>query len=210
MADASGWIWAALVAALTSPAIACSSTSSEEPDTDGTPSHPDAGAAAGGDPPAPDAGGCAPSSDTCFDPATGLTWQNPSADQPLTWSAAKAYCEHLPLAGGGWRLPKVQELRSLIRGCTNTELGGPCRATDPECAHRACMQGCDQCPTVIVNGVKECLWAPWLLGSCERAHWSSTAYADSIDPGAWYVDFGHGAFVHGWLQSQPLLARCVR
>lgn len=154
--------------------------------------------------------GCDPQGGTCFDPATGLTWQNPAGAETLTFAEARAHCAGLSLAGGGWRLPRVQELRSLIRGCPNTALGGACRASDPSCTYRACMEGCDQCSTTIINGVKECLWGPEMRGSCELAHWSSSIYADSIDPGAWYVDFGNGAFVHGWLQSQPLLVRCVR
>jgi hypothetical protein len=147
---------------------------------------------------------------TCVDPSTGLTWQSPPDDTARTWADAVAYCEALTIAGGGWRLPRVQELRSLIRGCPNTALGGACRATDPGCTVRACMEGCDQCATTIVNDEPVCLWAPGLRGSCRQAHWSATEYTDSIDPGAWYVDFGHGAFVHGWLRSQPLRVRCVR
>jgi len=180
---------------------------------------PAADAAPGGTPPAPPspaidaappATGLTCDDAVCVDPTTGLSWQNPPDDVARTWADAVAYCQGLALRGGGWRLPKIQELRSVIKGCPNTALGGACQATDPTCTTRACMAGCDQCDTTIINNVIVCLWAPGLAGSCSGAHWSSTDYADSIDPGAWYVDYGHGAFVHGYLRSQRLHVRCVR
>jgi hypothetical protein len=176
------------------------------PRIDAAPGGLDAGTP--GDPPA--SFHCDVMGGVCVDPAAHLAWEHAPPATPLAWSAAKARCEGLALAGGGWRLPKIQELRSLIRGCANTEIGGACGATDPTCTYRACMAGCDQCPSTIVNGVRPCFWPPELGGSCDAAHWSGTAYQDSVDPGAWYVDFGNGAFVHGWLASQPLLVRCVR
>ncbi len=49
---------------------------------------------------------------TWEDPVSGLCWQEPPSAQPFTWQAAAAHCEAL-----GLRLPKIQELRSLLRGC---------------------------------------------------------------------------------------------
>lgn len=185
-----------------------------EAPADDAPIGGDAGAAGGRDAaPASDAPTtfhCDPLAGTCVDPAAHLEWEHAPPATPLAWNAAKARCAGLALAGGGWRLPKIQELRGLIRGCANTALGGACGATDPTCTYRACMAGCDQCPSTIVNGMRTCFWPPELGGSCDAAHWSGTDYQDSVDPGAWYVDFGNGAFVHGWLQSSPLLVRCVR
>ena len=45
---------------------------------------------------------------------TGLVWQRDIAPQPMTWIFAVDYCRNLPLAGGGWRLPSVKELLTLV------------------------------------------------------------------------------------------------
>jgi formylglycine-generating enzyme required for sulfatase activity len=49
-----------------------------------------------------------------IDPNTHLSWQQPLDGQVRTWPQAEAYCAGLPLSGGGWRLPTMSELQSLI------------------------------------------------------------------------------------------------
>jgi hypothetical protein len=44
----------------------------------------------------------------------GLVWQQVVPTQKRTLEDAKAYCAALSLAGGGWRLPTVPELASLV------------------------------------------------------------------------------------------------
>lgn len=51
--------------------------------------------------------------DTVLDNDTQLTWQRALDPGTYTWSAAAAYCQALTLAGGGWRLPTIQELQTL-------------------------------------------------------------------------------------------------
>ena len=51
---------------------------------------------------------------TVKDASTGLTWQREASADQQTWTAAKATCDALTLAGGGWRLPSMSELQSLI------------------------------------------------------------------------------------------------
>ncbi len=54
-------------------------------------------------------------SGTVHDLASGRTWQRDgSASGVRAWSAATAYCAKLQLDGGGWRLPDVVELLSLV------------------------------------------------------------------------------------------------
>ena len=52
---------------------------------------------------------------TVTDLATGLTWQRED-DNVLRANdgPAAAYCQGLTLAGGGWRLPTIKELRSIV------------------------------------------------------------------------------------------------
>src|SRR4030042_1163627 len=62
----------------------------------------------------------------CTDPVSGLTWQKAPPSKYLSWEEAITYCEELSVAGGGWHLPTISELRSLIRGCDATGTGGSC------------------------------------------------------------------------------------
>ncbi len=52
---------------------------------------------------------------TVTDQATGLVWQKSANDQQMTWPEALSYCENLIYGGrDDWRLPNIQELRSLV------------------------------------------------------------------------------------------------
>jgi hypothetical protein len=54
---------------------------------------------------------------TVTDTTSKLTWQQAVASTPLAWADADALCKALALAGGGWRLPTLAELKSLaIKG----------------------------------------------------------------------------------------------
>jgi len=65
-----------------------------------------------------------------YDSSSGLTWQNPPTKTRMNWQAAVDYCSSLTFAEGGWRLPTIGELRTLIRGCVDTETSGNCGVND--------------------------------------------------------------------------------
>ncbi len=48
------------------------------------------------------------------DRLTGLQWYI-APNQDSTWHEAKAWTEHLTVAGGGWRLPSLSELKALYQ-----------------------------------------------------------------------------------------------
>ena len=48
------------------------------------------------------------------DTATGLQWVV-GPDRDTTWDEAVTWVEHLSVDGGGWRMPKREELRTLYR-----------------------------------------------------------------------------------------------
>lgn len=52
--------------------------------------------------------------DTVRDNDTKLTWQRGGDAMQYTWVAAAAYCAQLPVAGGGWRLPSLKELLTVV------------------------------------------------------------------------------------------------
>lgn len=51
---------------------------------------------------------------TVLDTSTNLTWQRDVPSQTFTWEGAKHYAASLDFAGGGWRLPTLQELVSVV------------------------------------------------------------------------------------------------
>jgi len=61
---------------------------------------------------------------TVTDHGTGLVWQKCSYGQGAldcsgatgtrTWQEALQYCRNLPLAGRSWRLPNVNEIKSIV------------------------------------------------------------------------------------------------
>lgn len=53
---------------------------------------------------------------TVHDALTSLTWQRDGGASGInnTWAGAKSYCSQLTLHGGGWRLPEVTELWSIV------------------------------------------------------------------------------------------------
>jgi formylglycine-generating enzyme required for sulfatase activity len=51
---------------------------------------------------------------TVKDASTGLTWQREASTTRVSWQDADSACTALELDGGGWRLPSMKELQSLI------------------------------------------------------------------------------------------------
>ena len=45
---------------------------------------------------------------------TQLTWQKSTDDAVHTWEEARDYCQSLPLELGGWRLPALKELLTIV------------------------------------------------------------------------------------------------
>jgi len=103
------------------------------------------------------------------DPATNLTWQDPQKDAytegdgGLTQPDAIRYCKELVLGGyNDWRLPNIDELRTLVRGNTPAETGGECPVT--EGSPRADMGNTACAPITEFGGpgIGGCYWLPEL------------------------------------------------
>jgi len=160
--------------------------------------------------------------DTWIDPSSGLTWQVKPTGGMMEWDAAESHCSTLGLDGGGWRLPTISELRSLIRGCPVTEVGGSCNVADGECIGRFCRdeglcngcsglgpsEGCDW-PDGITAACA-CYWPDGVAGTCAW-YWSVSPEDDH--GGVWVVGFDT-AWVASYdadeLDDGGSLVRCVR
>jgi hypothetical protein len=144
------------------------------------------------------------------DPTTGYVWQNGATvgQATYTWAAAQTYCTGLSWGGyTGWRLPDINELRSLIQGCAGTETGGSCDVTDG-CLDLSCQNAaCEGCSSLNGPASGGAYWPPELSGAI-APYWSSSAVADAGGL-AWIVGFDTGGvgcpdtFIPGF-------ARCIR
>lgn len=123
------------------------------------------------------------------DSNTGYTWLYTPPSDVMTWQDASDYCDNLTFYDhDDWHLPTISELRSLIRGCSNTQKGGSCGVTD-SCLSDTCWSNhCDGCS----NGggpAEGCYWPYEMQGTCDF-YWSSS-YTNSNE-NAWGVYFGTG------------------
>ena len=71
-----------------------------------------------------------PAAEKKAEPAKQLQW----AKYPIftaTWEKAHEYCENLEESGfKDWRLPSIDELRSIVQKCPETAAGGKCLISD--------------------------------------------------------------------------------
>jgi hypothetical protein len=108
--------------------------------------------------------------ETVRDNVTGLVWQRGTSATGMTWDAARAYCASLELAGGGWRLPSIIELLSIVDS----------RRTGPSIDTAAFSIGTD-------NGW---FWTSTPIAGSSDAAWivtfySGTAYDESLKESLW-------------------------
>ncbi len=142
-----------------------------------------------------------------YDGNRGLEWQTTTQQQPMIWQDALAYCDSLNVGGrDDWRLPSIDELRTLIQGCSSSEGGGACNVSDsctaPWCNNGACG-GCSYRRGPAPSG----MYIQVDLDGPVHDVWSSTA-ADLNT--AWRVNFNLGDVVAYDKGAAHNTARCVR
>ena len=136
-----------------------------------------------------------------------LQWSNKSPNA-MGWSDAVKYCINLDEGGyNDWRLPPIDELRTLIKNCPKTETGGICRISEKN-GYLAPIHGGDN------NG--SC-WCDDRGGSYysklgdEDGFWSSSSGQYDI----WSVNFRKGHVrrsfgIEGEGQYGTMYVRCSR
>lgn len=147
----------------------------------------------------------------------GKMWSAIS-EYPYTWSEAADYCYKLTeLDYTDWRPPTIDELRTLIQNCPDTETGGACGITD-EClediqeeweeweeygyAGSDCSTTYCSCDTKYKN---DGFYS--LLGDDYGIElWSSNYW---INDKAWYIYFGNASVKSDWTDYHKNV-RCVR
>lgn len=152
---------------------------------------------------------------TIVDKNTGLIWQKECGYEP--YAEGKTRCEALELGGfDDWRLPSIDELRSIILGCEKTRPTGVCgvhencwNQEDPKCwsATGDCFFACANGEGPGPDG---CYMDGLFIQPCQN-YWSSTQAKMSGlgDKKAWTVSFVDGS-ISPASQSNYNFVRCVR
>ncbi|MBN1543848.1 DUF1566 domain-containing protein [Candidatus Woesearchaeota archaeon] len=142
------------------------------------------------------------------DPDTALCWQYEPPATTYALPDAIAYCDGLELDGSTeWRLPTIDELRTLVRGCPDSEMGGACEIID------GCNADCDSSPCFSCEFMETECYLPEAIPGCTGWARSSSVIADRPDH-SWVINFetAHVAGSYSQLgdNSVPASVRCVR
>lgn len=153
------------------------------------------------------------------DTLTGNVWMrhlistNASKEGQIT-------CNSL-VAGGfmGWRMPTIDQLRTLISGCDTTQTGGTCRVSD-ECFLGKDQSGtcfdasqCAPCANGDGPGVDGCYWDK-VFGddNCHLLVSKTPVVKGKEDPRSWYITFYNAQLDHipnAFGQLTAGFARCI-
>ena len=138
--------------------------------------------------------------DGWVDSDRGLCWQNPARDLSADLRDAHDYCAGL---GRGWRLPNINELLSLVRGCDQSQ----CGLSDPDCLHTGCKTGCNQC---ALDGGPDAgiYWPDALAGPVTDGYWSSSRVPGHQS--AWLINFRWGGVYKNYISAENPHLRCVK
>lgn len=143
------------------------------------------------------------------DPASGLQWEIWQTTPFCDHIDAINHCDSLIACGqDDWRLPTVDDLRTLVRGCAGTQTGGACKVVDgsgPEDYDSDCW-----CDNFQGPGPAGCYWDAELGDKCGDGGWGfwSTSQATTL-PNWWSVSYYDGRTLpHA--EDQGLYVRCVR
>lgn len=150
--------------------------------------------------------------ETWVDPESGLMWQVDPGEDEFEWEMIFDHCESLALGGyDDWRVPTISELRSLIRGCPDSQPDGACGVTD-YCTNVSCWNwDCSTCYWFEGPGANGCYWPIQIKGSCQF-YWSSTEAVKNKTEDqtySWMVAF-HAAgidYMETYIRNS---VRCVR
>ena len=123
----------------------------------------------------------------CKDPIKGWIWSEKSSEA-MTWEEAVRHCDNMNEGDSeDWHLPNISELRTLIKDCPATEVGGACSVT-ANCLSDGCWSenSCLSC-TSDINHSK--------LGDTGW-FWSASARAEDNET-AWGIYFSNAKLQNG-------------
>ncbi|HNZ53250.1 MAG TPA: DUF1566 domain-containing protein [bacterium] len=130
-----------------------------------------------------------------------IKWSEKS-DKTMSWSESKKYCENLKEDGySDWRLPAINELRTLIKNCTYTVTKGKCNVTN-DCTDR------DKCHSSYCDGCPYRIDGEYSIFGDSGVFWSITELSDGSVK-SWTIDFGYAEIGYNY-RIKKYFVRCVR
>ena len=143
---------------------------------------------------------------TCKDYETGYIWSVKS-DGTYTYRNQKAelYCKELTTDGLSWKLPDIDELRTIIRNCDKTKINGTCQVSEENWSDETYWseETCGGCELNEAEGNS-------IFGDKSKGFWSSTA-SNLSTRYAWIVAFWASGYaqVTSTKQDSEMLVRCL-
>ena len=159
----------------------------------------------------------------------GLMWYMDDPDNAntklnmLTYSKAEELCSNLDYAGhDDWRLPTIDELRTLVYGYKDIEPGGRCKVGE-DCLYKSCLfqgQKSDDDYPCSNKEEEELLQGPG-PGGCFfddvwreycGSYWSASKIEGMLDNNVFALDFSDPAIFAVRIETDNTFAfaRCVR
>ncbi len=138
-----------------------------------------------------------------------LQWSSRSLKK-MSWDSAVSYCENLAEDGhDDWRMPNIDELRTTVKNCLQTEVGGSCRVSEKggclsleQCVDK--QKGSCFCEYKENNGGYYSK-----LGDSDGVWlWSSSVVSDKPNS-RWRIGFSSGMVIHNDTIVN-FYVRCVR
>ena len=143
------------------------------------------------------------------DPESGLMWESAPSGGSGYWSNMKEHCSSLSLANhSDWRMPNIDEIRSLIRGCPATAFNSSqCNIKEGGCLASSCKDdSCAGCP--IGEGPAEGYYRPDEVDLGGSFYWSTSLEPDYGS--VWGVQFDMGVVTPTPPDHSPWPVVCVR
>jgi len=126
---------------------------------------------------------------------------------------AQEHCSKLELDGHReWRLPTIDEWRSIIEGCPGSKSGGKCMVSDICVNRNKCYSFDCKCPELKGPGEYGCYWNDKVWGKECSGYWSDTknpefgAFGQS---GLWIILFDRGSLGTTSLENR-WYTKCVK
>jgi hypothetical protein len=138
---------------------------------------------------------CNWSADVCFDSSTGLHWPARLDGKMRTGPVVAAwFCGTLELGGySDWRLPNIDELASLLRGCPDCDADIQCRVSE-DCNTLDCADApCSHCETFFAEGETPdgCPYSTCPNPSCEGCVQFGEGPCAAVAPDEWWEGPGY-------------------
>ena len=90
-----------------------------------------------------------------------------------------------------WRLPNIEELRTLVRGCPETETDGACAVADGGDSNQW-GESCTGCAWLEGPGRGGCYWEERWSYYCDEVGFWSSSYQSDLIYNAWTINFSDG------------------